>query len=117
MSNVSKEIIVESPGMDQLQRTVGTPVPGDIVKLHITASYVSVGGAETVFLTSRNSGNTAFYAATIPPVGMTPVTADDVVACMAQTVQLGETARFVLQVRSFDDPIKEFFSREKLHKG
>lgn len=123
-----------SPGVDQLKRHVGIPVPGDVVKLHMTASYAamrplfkvagkSVGPVklrEKEFLSTHIVAATAFYEVKI--LAETPTASDDLSALAIVThcvkgMMLGEKARFANDFESMSDATKHSFLNQKHHKG
>ena len=129
-----KKITTPSPsnGADQLGREVGTPLPGDVVKLHGTASYESnrplfkIGsknfGAnklrKTEFLSTHIVGETGFIQAKISSSPTkAPTSAADVLAQCVQTMMLGESAQFILDFASMDSTTQDLFCNTKIHKG
>jgi hypothetical protein len=134
----TKKVLFVGPGVDQLGRPVGLPIPGDIVKLHMTASYSAlrpkfqVGGGkfkfgsvkmrEKEFLSSHIVGECAFFVVQIPTTSSTTTTDSrlssespqqsvvaDVLAPFVQGMVLGETAQFVLDLEAMDDKTKNVF--------
>jgi hypothetical protein len=131
----TKKVLFIGPGVDQLGRQVGLPVPGDVVKLHMTASYSAlrpmfkVGGSkfgsvkmrEKEFLSTHIVGEGAFVVVQIPITYQPPQSVAEILAPFVQGMVLGETAQFAFDLETMDDKTKNLFftafTKEKIHKG
>mmetsp|Transcript_26507 Transcript_26507/g.58105 ORF Transcript_26507/g.58105 Transcript_26507/m.58105 type:complete len:187 (+) Transcript_26507:99-659(+) len=128
--HAQKIILVKSPGKDQLGIDVGTPQPGDVAKVHMTASYLAeeplfkigrrqIGAKPRTkeFLSTHIVGDTAFFDFPIPKEPKAPTSATDILGQWVQGMPLGEHALFTFDFTEMDEKIKSFFLNKKLHKG
>ena len=120
----SKTILYDlDGGLDQLGNVIGSPLAGDIVKVHMQAFYTAprplfhrffVKPRQVEFLSTHMIGDTCFFEMTIPADhSNAPTSAMEILTVLIETMVLGEGACFTLDLDNHK--VKAMFVADRLH--